>query len=410
MTKYVGARYMPKFMGLFDLTTSYEALSVVDNGLGTSYVSNIPVPAGTPLTDTEYWSVYGASSGAILDLQNRMDAAENDITDLQNDVLALSDLNYNFIRGKKILICGDSLSDETVQPPNWVEKLRDKNTALNLGATIENVSVGGSGWTSVTPGSGGLISVLSAVSDDFDIIILFAGINDFNSQMPLGSRSSADRTTLFGALYELNGVLHSKWPDAVVYWCTAPHTTIWTQAQKPIPHNMYRTIATLCCSRYNWLPIDTTNMPMYDIADYGSYYSDGIHPKTSYAQTLCDYIISKVAAGGSAISDQNNRYEITSFDGDKTGTIQIDVSNMNRMHVRFHLEGTWTANTTFTLKSDPDNGITLGSPLTIPTDLGLASFFFFPNTIYAKMPAASMSGWYEADFRIFEEFPTANCY
>ena len=82
--KYIGARYMPKFMGTYDAATAYEALSVVDNGAGTTYVSNKPVPAGTALTDTEYWSVYGASSGAILDLQNRMGTAENDITGLDN--------------------------------------------------------------------------------------------------------------------------------------------------------------------------------------------------------------------------------------------------------------------------------------------------------------------------------------
>ena len=80
--KYIGARYMPKFMGTYDATTAYEALSVVDNGSGTTYVANKPVPAGTALNNTEYWSVYGASSGAILDLQNRMSTAEQDIIDL----------------------------------------------------------------------------------------------------------------------------------------------------------------------------------------------------------------------------------------------------------------------------------------------------------------------------------------
>lgn len=71
--KYVGARYMPKFVGTHDPSTAYEALSVVDNGMGTSYVSNKPVPVNTPLSDTEYWIVYGTSSGAILNLQNQID-------------------------------------------------------------------------------------------------------------------------------------------------------------------------------------------------------------------------------------------------------------------------------------------------------------------------------------------------
>lgn len=75
--KYVGARYMPKFLGTYDVTQVYEALSVVDNGMGTTYVSNQPVPAGTPLTNTDYWAVYGASSAAIIQLQNDVAALKH---------------------------------------------------------------------------------------------------------------------------------------------------------------------------------------------------------------------------------------------------------------------------------------------------------------------------------------------
>lgn len=78
-SKYVGARYMPKFLtGVHDPTQEYEALSVVNNGMGTSYVANKPVPAGIPLTNTDYWAIYGASNGAIINLQNQIDKI-NDI-------------------------------------------------------------------------------------------------------------------------------------------------------------------------------------------------------------------------------------------------------------------------------------------------------------------------------------------
>jgi len=92
--EYIGARYVPKFTGLYDNTQSYEALCVVDNGVGTTYISKIPTPAGTPLTNTTYWAVYGASSGAIIDLQNRMTTVENDIANIPTQ--------------RHIIICGDS--------------------------------------------------------------------------------------------------------------------------------------------------------------------------------------------------------------------------------------------------------------------------------------------------------------
>jgi hypothetical protein len=82
--EYVGARYVPKFMGEWSATTEYEPLCIVDDGLGTSYTSKKPVPAGTPLTDTEYWAVTGSTSGAIVSLQNRVSALEGDVSVLNN--------------------------------------------------------------------------------------------------------------------------------------------------------------------------------------------------------------------------------------------------------------------------------------------------------------------------------------
>lgn len=73
MRQYIGARYVPRFLGTYDNTQAYEALDVVDNGMGTSYIAKKPTPANTPLTDTDYWFVYGASSGAIINLQNQID-------------------------------------------------------------------------------------------------------------------------------------------------------------------------------------------------------------------------------------------------------------------------------------------------------------------------------------------------
>lgn len=81
--EYVGARYMPKFMGNFDNTIPYEPLSIVDDGLGNSYTSKKPVPAGTLLTDTEYWALTGSMSGAIISLQNRVSFLENEYANVK---------------------------------------------------------------------------------------------------------------------------------------------------------------------------------------------------------------------------------------------------------------------------------------------------------------------------------------
>lgn len=54
LKKFIGARYAPEFAGVWSNTKQYAALSVVyaDNR---SYVSRKTVPAGTPITNTEFW-------------------------------------------------------------------------------------------------------------------------------------------------------------------------------------------------------------------------------------------------------------------------------------------------------------------------------------------------------------------
>lgn len=97
--QYVGARYVPKFMGTYDPTQSYENMVVVDNGMGTSYISKVPVPANKPLTDTDYWAIYGASSGAIINLQNQIgDLDDLNTTDKDSLVDAINE-NVSTISG-----------------------------------------------------------------------------------------------------------------------------------------------------------------------------------------------------------------------------------------------------------------------------------------------------------------------
>ena len=110
--QYIGARYTPKFMGTYDNTQSYEALSVVDNGSGTSYINGKPAPAGTPLTDTNYWHIYGASSGAIINLQNQIgNLTDLDTTDKDNLVDAINE-NVSELQKiptkRKYVLVGDS--------------------------------------------------------------------------------------------------------------------------------------------------------------------------------------------------------------------------------------------------------------------------------------------------------------
>lgn len=161
MRQYIGARYMPKFMGTYDPTTAYEALSVVDNGMGTSYVSNQPVPAGTPLSNTTYWAVYGASSGAIINLQDQINAINNDLIKPETSTATF-------------LLMGDSYGPTSGWPTSF-------NSLLNGGTSID-ITEGGRTFVGSTTYLDKITSYVASTSADvlnnIDYLVLLGGIGD----------------------------------------------------------------------------------------------------------------------------------------------------------------------------------------------------------------------------------------
>lgn len=79
---YVGARYIPRIMGEYNNETTYEALDIVTSG-GVGYISRQPVPAGTAVTNKEYWAMWGSGNALIDALTQRVSTNENDISSLE---------------------------------------------------------------------------------------------------------------------------------------------------------------------------------------------------------------------------------------------------------------------------------------------------------------------------------------
>lgn len=117
---YIGMRYVPKYYGLFNSDLAYEPLSLVRASQtdDTIYISIIPVPANSTLTDDNYWVGYTAtgdtheleqaleqltqtvnSQGSqITNAETRISAAETEIDNLdtmvennENDINTLSE-------------------------------------------------------------------------------------------------------------------------------------------------------------------------------------------------------------------------------------------------------------------------------------------------------------------------------
>ena len=98
--QYVGARYVPKFADpiAWDNANAYEALTIVTYN-GTSYTSKKSVPAGTAITNTEYWVATGNYNAQVEAYREEVAALEQDFIELEAKV---------YPKYKNIILIGDS--------------------------------------------------------------------------------------------------------------------------------------------------------------------------------------------------------------------------------------------------------------------------------------------------------------
>lgn len=113
---YVGARYIPRIMGEYNNETAYEALDIVTSG-GVGYISRQPVPAGTAVTNKEYWAMWGSGNAAIDALTQRVTTNENDITALETGLQQTSQNLKNLVVPWEpaSTLKGDGITDNTAE-------------------------------------------------------------------------------------------------------------------------------------------------------------------------------------------------------------------------------------------------------------------------------------------------------
>lgn len=87
LKKYIGARYTPKFMGAWDAQTVYAALSVVYAN-EQSYVSRKTVPAGTELTNTEYWVKSADWNAQVTEYNRNVENYTRNVEEYNKNVIA----------------------------------------------------------------------------------------------------------------------------------------------------------------------------------------------------------------------------------------------------------------------------------------------------------------------------------
>ena len=281
--QYIGARYVPKFLGTYDPTTVYENLSVVDNGMGTSYISDKTVPAGTPLTDTSYWNIYGATSGAVINLQNQI----GDINDLETNntddlVVAINEVK-SVQNQNHIVIIGDSWADAVHDP--LVVRM---NTILQnrLGCTIHNYAYGGTGFDATNGYDKQLEWMNEDVTNDvysYDqvkCIILVCGLNDHYG----GATSATFKTRL------------QDWYDKAVAYTAGFRMPIYWFQNYSVENDLNQTNITTFARQRTYYDevISNFNGRLIYVPTFGfisEWKSDERHPTYDGQKALCDNMV-----------------------------------------------------------------------------------------------------------------------
>lgn len=150
MPKYVGRRIVPKHGGIWDKTKEYEELIIVlCQETGVSYISKLPVPAGTEIFNEHYWAVCSEFSEQIKLAEDHLTQTAEDVhtelTETESRISKNVSKTEERVTQKltdTVQNVNDSLSDTTTTLAKKVadaqKQLEDGRTAMQQSAASLN--------------------------------------------------------------------------------------------------------------------------------------------------------------------------------------------------------------------------------------------------------------------------------
>lgn len=175
--KYIGARYAPQFMGAWDETREYAALSVVYTN-NQSYVSRKTVPANTEITNTEFWIKSADWNAQVTQYNKNVEQYQADVEQYNQNVKTYNANVNNFF-------------DATIHAYNTKEEMVN-DTTIKPEYTLITC-----GANAVGDGGGSLYKVASTTSTTAVALKngLFAVPFDFTLESDVGQYTGVSDTT-----------------------------------------------------------------------------------------------------------------------------------------------------------------------------------------------------------------------
>lgn len=300
---------------------------------------------GTPTAgDQTIIGAENANTTAIGDLTQLDTTEKSNLVGAINEVISNTLIKnksaiYNFFKNKKILILGDSNSLENVdwRGRTWVSDFRA--ILDGTGATITNNSVSGRRIAKSAGYTDSLVDTVDGLSQgDWDYVIVFCGVNDWNEQSQMGDMNTYqnyDFTKFCDSLKYCTGELFRKAPKAGIFFVTP---LICNYINPTIPLLVYANALkgnTWAREGRSVCIIDGFCAPNYIVngSNATEYSMDGLHPNAAYAPILANYIIESMINGGSPICKTNVTKDLTVNPSVGTGNARYTVESDGSVEV-----------------------------------------------------------------------------
>lgn len=265
--QYVGARYVPK---LFDdgkggmewqPGTYYEPLTIVTYN-NASYISRVPVAAtiGNPPSNRDCWAMTGSYNGFISQLQESIQAIEDDLQD-------------------HILFIGDSYSYNTQLP---------ERVASEMGLKLYKKAAGGMGYVSQVSGQvfGDQLRIADeAARNKCRYVVCYGGINDLNVSDEAFTSAVLAFITTAKSLYPKSTIVLIG-----IQSSTTSYYSVKTKTKNTILSSLSVNNGVSYVDASMWL----LNGPNTYLNYYGS---DLLHPSSLGIDLLVSRIVSSLAGG-----------------------------------------------------------------------------------------------------------------
>ena len=191
--------------------------------------------------------------------------------------------------GKKVLIIGDSISDEELYPNCWVKDFR--TLCEKIGIEVYNYSRQGRTIGKYEGVKNYLMNVVDGIPEnDYDEIIVFLGANDWLNQVSLGSIDTEDTDSVIYNITEFNNWASEKYPSSHITFVTP----LRSKRENDLRHKLTQMYATAIVSGavYNGDSVIDAHSysPFMTIDSLDDWTLDGLHPKEEYSPYLARYL------------------------------------------------------------------------------------------------------------------------